>query len=271
MPAKRTSAASKNRKETSVGVPDGMRRTFTWLLLLLALGAIGYVFVLNSAAMGGGLVALPTVPVPLVDGIAPASAQILPAAAIAAEETPSVNIDRRIGIVAGHRGNDSGTVCADGLTEAAVNLDHATRAADLLRAEGFNVEILDEKDVRLKNYEALAYISIHADSCAKINELATGYKVARSIHSAIPEIEDRLVACMTSRYARATNLRFHRNTVTHNMTEYHGFYKIGAKTPSAIIETGFMYADREVLTKNADKVAQGIAEGVLCFIREQEP
>jgi N-acetylmuramoyl-L-alanine amidase len=177
----------------------------------------------------------------------------------------------RIGIVSGHRGNDSGTVCADGLTEAQVNFDHATRVADFLRAEGYTVDILDEFDARLKGYRALALVSIHADSCAYVNDLATGFKVARALQSRVPETEDRLVACMTSRYKRATGMRFHANTVTRDMTEYHAFGEIAAETPAAIIETGFMYLDRPVLTRKPEMVAKGITEGVLCFLRAETP
>jgi N-acetylmuramoyl-L-alanine amidase len=271
MATKRTSAS--NRKSAPVAESpsfgERLRATFTWIVLLCALAAIGYLFVRNGAGFAAIALPLPTVPAPAVATTSQPNAQpqANSAEAIDAQTDPA----KRIGLVSGHRGNDTGTICADGLTEASVNFDHATRTADTLRAAGYQVDILDEKDERLKNYEALAFVSIHADSCAYINDQATGYKVARSIHSAVPQIEDRLVSCLTSRYAQATGMRFHRNTVTHNMTEYHGFYKIGAKTPSAIIETGFMNRDRDMLTKRADVVAAGISNGILCFLRDETP
>ncbi len=177
----------------------------------------------------------------------------------------------RIGIVSGHRGNDSGTICKDGLTEAQVNFDHATRVASFLRAEGYEVDILDEFDARLKGYRALALLSIHADSCTYINDLATGFKVARALESRVPEVEDALVACLSSRYKRATGLRFHANTVTRDMTEYHAFGEIDPQTPAAIIETGFMSLDRVIVTRRPQQVAQGITDGVLCFLRKEQP
>jgi N-acetylmuramoyl-L-alanine amidase len=177
----------------------------------------------------------------------------------------------RVGIVSGHRGNDSGTVCDDGLTEAQVNFDATTRAASILRAEGFTVDVLDEFDERLRGYRALVLLSIHADSCQFVNDLATGYKVARFLYSAIPEEEDKLVACVSTRYKQATGLQFHRTTVTHNMKEYHAFREIDPKTPGAIIELGFMYKDRNVLTRRKDDVAQGVASGLLCFLRGETP
>ena len=175
----------------------------------------------------------------------------------------------RIGIVSGHRGNDSGTVCSDGLTEAQTNFDHATRVASFLRAEGYTVDILDEFDSRLKGYRALLLLSIHADSCAYINDQATGYKVARASASKLPEESDRLVACLRKHYSEATGLRFHRNTVTRDMTEYHGFNEIDPSTPAAIIETGFMYLDRPILTQKPEVVAAGITDGLKCFLNKE--
>ena len=187
---------------------------------------------------------------------------------VAAAATAAAN---RIGIVSGHRGHDSGAVCDDGLTEAEVNFVHATRVAELLRAEGYTVDVLDEFDARLQGYRARVLLSIHADSCARINELATGFKVARAVHGRSPETEDRLVACLIARYKARTGLRFHANTVTRDMTEYHAFDEIAPETPAAIIETGFLYLDRPLLARRPEVVAQGIADGLLCFLRDDAP
>lgn len=230
----------------------GLQRWFAIGLAAIAIGALIIVGAQNAPRWLEALAATPSA--------------LLPSSATADD-----NDANRIGIVSGHRGNDSGAVCADGLTEAQVNFSHATRVADFLRAEGYTVDILDEFDARLKGYRALALLSIHADSCAYINDLATGFKVARALESRVPEAEDRLVACMTSRYKRATGMRFHANTVTRDMTQYHAFGEIEPETPAAIIETGFMYLDRPVLTRKPEIVAKGITEGLLCFLRDETP
>lgn len=198
---------------------------------------------------------------------ATAGATLLERTPVAAEVAEAA---RRIGIISGHRGSDSGAVCDDGLTEAEVNFRHATRVADMLRAEGYSVDVLDEFDPRLKGYRARVLLSIHADSCARINALATGFKVARAMHSRLPEQEDRLVACLTERYRQHTGLRFHANTITHDMTAYHAFDEIDPSTPAAIIETGFLYLDRDLLTRKPELVTQGIVDGLLCFLRDDE-
>ena len=60
----------------------------------------------------------------------------------------------RIGIVAGHSGNDSGAVCVDGngtvtLTEADVNLEIAAIVQQKLIEAGYQVDLLNEFDTRL--------------------------------------------------------------------------------------------------------------------------
>jgi N-acetylmuramoyl-L-alanine amidase len=55
------------------------------------------------------------------------------------------------------------------------------------------------------------------------------------------------------------------------MTRYHGFRKIAPNTPGALIETGFLYLDRNVLTQKADVVARGLMDGLMCFLRDETP
>ncbi len=176
-----------------------------------------------------------------------------------------------IGIVAGHKGKtgDSGAVCPDGLTEAAVNLDIAQRVQAGLENSGFQVDLLDEYDPRLEGYTALAVVSIHNDSCAYINEQATGFKVAGALETKAGEESARLVACLVDRYPRQTGLKFHRYSVTPDMTNYHSFYEVDPSTPVAIIETGFLNLDRKILTEEPYRVAQGVIDGILCYALNQ--
>jgi len=180
---------------------------------------------------------------------------------------PTVAPPRRVGIVSGHRGYDSGAVCADGLTEAEINFGVAQRVVTLLERMGYTVDLLDEYDDRLEGYQADAMLSIHADSCDVPG--ASGFKVARVINSAVPEVEDRLVACLSEAYAAATGLDFHANSITFDMREYHAFNEIAPQTPGAIIEIGFMLDDRYMLLFQQDRIAQGIVEGLLCFLEDQ--
>ncbi len=184
--------------------------------------------------------------------------------------TPTASPKPRIGIVAGHWGNDSGAVCADGFTEVEINQKIATLVRDDLVNEGYEVDLLQEKDERLFEYTALALVSIHNDSCDYINNEATGFKVAAAMSSAFPEKATRLTACIVDRYGSVTNMKYHANTITKDMTNYHTFNEINSQTTAAIIETGFMNLDRQILVDHTDLIARGISQGILCFIRNED-
>jgi N-acetylmuramoyl-L-alanine amidase len=180
----------------------------------------------------------------------------------------------RIGIVAGHSGNDSGAVCVDGngnvtLTEADVNLEIAALVQQRLTQAGYQVDLLREFDSRLNGYRALAIVSIHNDSCEYINDQATGFKVAAALNTSDLNRANRLTACLVDRYEKTTGMTFHAGSITGDMREYHAFREIDSNTVAAIIETGFLNLDREMLTKHTDLVAEGVAQGILCFAKNE--
>ena len=45
--------------------------------------------------------------------------------------------------------------------------------------------------------------------------------------------------------------------------------EIDPSTVAAIVETGFLNLDREILTKHTDNVAAGIVDGILCFANNE--
>ena len=171
-----------------------------------------------------------------------------------------------VGIVSGHRGYDPGAVCPDGLTEAEINYAIALEVASLLERRGVQADLLDEFDDSLTDYQADALVSIHSDSCNIPG--ASGFKVARVTDSAIPESEDRLVACLNQEYAAYTGLPQHPASITDGMTNYHAFSEITPHTPGAIIETGFLLDDRQLLQYRPKIVARGVAAGILCFLED---
>jgi N-acetylmuramoyl-L-alanine amidase len=173
-----------------------------------------------------------------------------------------------VALVSGHRGNDAGTVCADGLTEAEVNATIAEQVADLLQKQGIRVDVLDEFDARLPGYLADAFVSIHIDSCQSD---FSGFKVAPPDNGS--EASQRLAECLWTQYEAATGLARHPSTITNNMTEYHAFRKISPLTPAAIIELGFLGTDRALLTDEPERAAKGVADGITCFLMPptQEP
>jgi N-acetylmuramoyl-L-alanine amidase len=174
-----------------------------------------------------------------------------------------------IGIIAGHSGNDAGATCDDGLTEVSINEDIAMRVKALLERQGYMVDLLQEYDPRLTSYKAMAVVSIHTDTCEFIDDNATGFKVAASKAGKAVEASQALTACLENRYAAQTGLPNHHGSITRDMTDYHTFGEVDSSTPVAIIEIGFLYLDRSFLTQHADRVAQGLADGIVCFIRNE--
>lgn len=176
----------------------------------------------------------------------------------------------RVGVIAGHSGNDAGAVCEDdGLKEVDININIAQQVVALAMAHGWEAQLLEEFDVRLNHYQADALVSIHADSCNVPGR--SGFKAARAESSYIPGSEDRLVNCISRNYAEATGLAFDAHTITYDMTRYHVYNEIDPNTPAAIIETGFMLEDRELLTERSDVVARGIFNSLICFIEGRDP
>lgn len=182
---------------------------------------------------------------------------------------PTPNWLRRIGIVSGHRGpeNDPGAVCPDGLEEREINFNVSQLVVRNLRGLGYTVDLLDEFDPELNNYQAAALVSIHANTCQEWpgGEIVSGYLVAKA--EARPEggEDTRLAECVAEHYGQASQLNRGFN-LTVDMTNYHSFREIHPLTPAAIVELGYMRADRALLTERPDLLARGITDGILCFL-----
>lgn len=175
----------------------------------------------------------------------------------------------KIGIVVGHKGNDSGAVCSNGLTEVEVNNNVATFVQQKLSKMGYEVELLEEFDPRLDGYQAGLLLSIHSDSCDYINDSATGFKVAAALSETKTDNSARLVSCMADRYQKITNLPYHYQSITTDMTYYHAFNEIDPFTTAGIIEIGFMNLDMKILTEEPELIADGIVEGIRCYMNNE--
>jgi N-acetylmuramoyl-L-alanine amidase len=258
------------------------------IIILVAVGVVGalLLFVLSGAAASANQASnnrsvviesdqQASHPSAAPDGAPPVAPAIMPTAEEPTTPTPRPTNARPagpyVGIVAGHWGNDSGAVCPDGTTEQQTNLEIAKRVTERLRARGVWVDLLQEFDSRLTGFQGDVLVSIHADSCDPIDAdpPATGFKVARSQASAIPTVTDKLVDCLRGEYEKSTGMRFHENSITRDMTSYHSFREIDPNTPAAIIETGFLRLDYDMIVKQPERPAEGIANGILCFLKTQ--
>ncbi len=188
----------------------------------------------------------------------------------------------KVGIQAGHwktneypaelaKLRSSTGAAGSGWREVDVNLDIARRVVAILDKSGVRAELLPAT-VPVQ-YEADAFVSIHGDANGSTS--VSGYKAARATSSRIPEKDDALVRTIESEYQAATGLKKHPGTITQNMTQYYAFNKkldhaVGDQTPSVILELGFLTtkSDRDLLTQQPDKVAEGIAAGILDYLGE---
>lgn len=198
---------------------------------------------------------------------------------------------KRIGVIAGHsgiatygrtKGNvDTGAVCQDGFTEASVTLKVAQQVVAQLQGKGYTAEVLDEFDLRLDNYQAAAFISLHADSCDTFDDgfNHSGFKSTYPLERETVRDQDiRLNDCVRNNYAAATGLQFAPGGITPEMTEYHAFYSVyghpgvAPTTPGIILELGLLSYDRDLLQNHTDKSATGVVNGLLCFLEpKQQP
>ena len=191
----------------------------------------------------------------------------------------------RIGVQIGHyqidqlpdeqaslRGQTGGS--GGGVREVNLNQEIARKAAALLAAKGATVDILPAT-VPVA-YTADVFIAIHADAAPAGNP--SGYKLARSRFSAIPQTDDALVSYLYDSYGKATGLPTDSG-ITRNMTGYYAFNNrrrmsaISKITPAAIIEMGFLThaSDRAVMLNRQEAVAKGVADGIWQFIESRPP
>jgi N-acetylmuramoyl-L-alanine amidase len=202
-------------------------------------------------------------------------ANVTPAASSSDQNTTTGTNIQRIGIISGHYSKDppydTGAVCNDssGIKEVDVNYKVAYLVYQNLKADGYQVDLLQEFDPLLTGYKGLLLLSIHSDSCEYIDNTFTGYKVAASSAGKATVDSQRLTNCLIDRYATDTGLPFNANTISNDMRFYHAFNEIDANTPAAIIETGFLNLDRDILVNHPDVVAKGVTDGILCFIRNE--
>ncbi|MCL4532046.1 MAG: N-acetylmuramoyl-L-alanine amidase [Actinobacteria bacterium] len=162
-------------------------------------------------------------------------------------------------------------VSGDGWDEVVVNHQIAQKVADLLRREGLEVDILPTTIP--EGYKADVFVALHCDGFEDDPSLR-GFKVARSDWSKQPAMDDTLVSDLVTDYRATTGIPEDMATISDNMTQYYAFnyikyhHAISPSTPAAIIEMGFLTndADRELLMKEQDKAARGIARAVLDFL-----
>lgn len=186
----------------------------------------------------------------------------------------------RVGLQAGHwksselpdelasLRNSSGA-SAGGYREYEVNLDIANRAAEYLRAEGVTVDVLPATVP--PSYVADAFVAIHADGNA--SSRISGWKAAG--HWREWEASTALVEALKAEYGPASGLSWDGGRISSGMRGYYALssgrfrHTIANNTPGVILELGYLTNpnDRSLMTQQADRLARGVANSVLRFLR----
>lgn len=174
--------------------------------------------------------------------------------------------DNKVGIIIGNKGRDEGEVCPSGLTEVEINNNVATYLQQALIAMGYEAELLDETDPRLVGYQATILIALHCNTCEYINDNATGFKFA-ILPSEVKTIDrEALTKCLSEHYAKTTGLKYHYQTTSNEIRNYHPFDQLDPLTAAMIFELGYMNLDQDILSNRPQVLADGIAEGLNCFL-----
>ncbi len=161
---------------------------------------------------------------------------------------------------------------AAGVAEAQINLAVATRVADLLRQRGIVVDVLPATVP--PRYDADAFVAIHADGSSSAG--ARGFKIGMPWRTS--RATRLLNDALTAEYGKATGLP-QDDAITFNMRGYYAFsyrrhaHAVARTTPAVIIEMGFLTnaADRAVLLGQPDRIAIGIANGIVRYLNERDP
>lgn len=190
------------------------------------------------------------------------------------------NVPPKVGLQVGHWKNaelpkelekligSTGT-SGGGKVEWEVAYKIAEQTAQILKENNIEVDILPATIP--KEYWADAFISIHADG--SLDTSKTGFKIAGPRRGYLND-SDRLIDILYSSYEHETKLNKDPN-ITRNMRGYYAFswwrydHSIHPMTSAAIVETGFLtnYSDQQMLINTPNIPAQGIAKGVIEFLK----
>jgi hypothetical protein len=186
----------------------------------------------------------------------------------------------RVGLQVGHwknaelpdelerlRGTSLGTR-GGGFTEIEVNLAIVEAAAELLEAEGIEVDILPATIP--PGYWADAFVAVHADGNSDPG--VSGFK-STGPRRDYSERAEELNQMFYDIYPVMTGLDVDPN-ISRNMRGYYAFnwwrndHALHPKTPAVILETGFLTSprDQRVIIHNQNLAAQTIAEVLINFL-----
>ncbi len=186
-----------------------------------------------------------------------------------------------IGIQAGHGNGDPGAAfCSNQKedsnlkNEADINYSIAKEVENNLTGldPNFRVSLFVGGDQKIRGFDGDVFISLHSDQGVPG---VSGYKISR--YGGIAGLgtngsgddSDQLVATLWEEYGKSTELQKDLNPGHYptRMLNYYALDWISKKTPGVIIEMGWLCDDLPILLFQQEKVAEGIANGILRFLQ----
>ena len=183
-------------------------------------------------------------------------------------DTDQLNYDGnfRIGILAGHWQNSPGEVCADGVIEADINHDIASRVKLNLEETMYKVDLFQEFDLDFLNYEADALVAVYSGSCLESPPPPSGFKIGTSLTTENTEEVNNLAVCLGENYQNHTDLPFTYEIINPDHPSFHIFRDIHPDTPAVLIEIGTLSTDRDLIINRSNSIAEGISAGIRCYV-----
>jgi N-acetylmuramoyl-L-alanine amidase len=118
------------------------------------------------------------------------------------------------------------------------------------------------------NYQSAAFVAIYSGPCAESPLPLSGFKIATSLTAQNPDAAYALAVCLSETYGKLIKIPFTYEVLNPDHPSYHIFRDIDSQTPAVMIEAGSLKTDRTILVNQADSVAEGISEGILCFLNQ---
>ena len=171
-----------------------------------------------------------------------------------------------IGILIGHWQTDSGNVCENGIVEADVNEAIANQVSIKLNALGYSVKLFSANDLDLVNFRGASLIALYSGSCEDTPENKSGFSIGTTLSTSDLNSSNALAVCMGEIYQSSTKLDFTYQIIPSTSPYYTLFETVNPNTPTIYLEMGSLYYDQAVLIDNSENVANGIVNGILCYL-----
>jgi hypothetical protein len=171
-----------------------------------------------------------------------------------------------IGILVGHWKVDSGHVCENDIVEANVTEAIANQVSIKLNALGYPVKLLAETDLDLINFRGPALVALYTGSCDDTPDNKSGFTIGTTLSTSDLNSSNALAVCMGEIYQSSTKLDFTYQIITSDQPVYPIFEMVNPNTPMIYLEMGSLFYDQSVLIENSEKVANGIVNGIQCYL-----